>query len=162
MLKTYSMNKRLNDSPADQLKAEIRKAKKSSLERLFLFNLQGSGLNLFVPEYKFCRDVVGDGEGIRKRLKEAGLKDWRFDFADISNKIAVELEGGIWIQGRHTRGAGFMEDAKKYNKANILGWTVMRYTRFEIKTSQAVHELIELYEARHKKGLLTVAPQLLC
>jgi very-short-patch-repair endonuclease len=146
---------------AKKLKAALRKANSKKLERMFLFNLQGSGLNLFVPEHKFCRDVVGDGPGIRARLKAAKLSDWRFDFADIENKIAVELEGGIWIQGRHTRGAGFMEDAKKYNRANILGWTVMRYTHFEIRTSQAVHELVELYQARDKEGLLKVTPHLL-
>ena len=31
-------------------------------------------------------------------------RKWRFDFAWPEHKIAVEQEGGVWIQGRHTRG----------------------------------------------------------
>src|SRR5260364_426939 len=32
---------------------------------------------------------------------------WKFDFAWPDWKIAVECEGGIWTQGRHTRALGF-------------------------------------------------------
>lgn len=52
---------------------------------------------------------------------------WRFDFADLENKIAIECEGGIWTSGRHTRGAGFSNDTEKYNQAVLLGWRVLRY-----------------------------------
>lgn len=53
---------------------------------------------------------------------------WRFDFANVDRKIAVEIEGGIWSGGSHTRGKGFEEDCEKYNEANILGWRVYRFT----------------------------------
>lgn len=54
---------------------------------------------------------------------------WRFDFADPAAMVAVELEGGTFSGGRHTRGAGFEADAIKYNRAASLGWTVFRLTR---------------------------------
>jgi len=55
-------------------------------------------------------------------------RKWRFDFAWPDKKIAVECEGGVWIQGRHNRGKGFIGDCHKYNSAVLLGWRVLRYT----------------------------------
>lgn len=53
---------------------------------------------------------------------------WRADFAWPDAKVLVELEGGAWSGGRHTRGAGFTADCNKYNRAVELGWKVFRYT----------------------------------
>lgn len=53
---------------------------------------------------------------------------WRFDFAWPDKRVAVEIEGGVWSGGRHTRGAGFIEDCQKYNNAAALGWRVFRLT----------------------------------
>lgn len=59
---------------------------------------------------------------------------WRFDFVmlPLEAKIAVEIEGGVFTQGRHTRGKGFTEDLLKYNEAVMLGWRVLRYTTAQI------------------------------
>ena len=53
---------------------------------------------------------------------------WRFDWAWPSRFIALEVEGGVWTQGRHTRGSGFVKDLEKYNTATALGWAVYRVT----------------------------------
>lgn len=55
-------------------------------------------------------------------------RNWRFDFAWLERKIAVEFEGGVHIRGRHSRGAGFEKDAEKYNTALVMGWRVLRVT----------------------------------
>ena len=52
---------------------------------------------------------------------------WRFDFAWPDWRVAVELEGGAWARGRHTRGAGYVADCEKYNAATLAGWRVLRY-----------------------------------
>jgi len=102
---------------------------KSDLEYKFL-NLWLTLTDLPEPyaEYNFARDIVGHGPGIRKRLREAGLQDWRFDFAWPDKLIAVELEGGVWARGRHVRGRGYESDCEKYNLAQSLGWSVYRFT----------------------------------
>jgi very-short-patch-repair endonuclease len=53
---------------------------------------------------------------------------WRFDLAIPELKVAIEIEGGIWTGGRHTRGTGYQKDMEKYNAAQMLGWKVFRYT----------------------------------
>jgi len=54
-------------------------------------------------------------------------RKWRFDFAHLPSKTAVEVEGKVW-GGRHTRGDGFMADAEKYFEAHVRGWRVVRLT----------------------------------
>ena len=63
---------------------------------------------------------------------------WRFDFAWPHSLVAVEVEGGIWTNGRHTRGAGFLADCEKYNEATLLGWRILRVTREHIESGQAL------------------------
>lgn len=53
---------------------------------------------------------------------------WRFDFAWPDKKIAIEIEGGVFVKGRHSTGIGFTMDTEKYNQAVLLGWRVLRYT----------------------------------
>ncbi len=53
---------------------------------------------------------------------------WRFDYAIPSHKIAIEVEGGVWTQGRHTRPKGYLGDIEKYNTATLCGWRVFRTT----------------------------------
>ena len=53
-------------------------------------------------------------------------RKWRADFAHPESKVLVEIEGGIWNQGRHTRGKGYMDDCEKYNSAALAGWLVVR------------------------------------
>lgn len=57
----------------------------------------------------------------------AAPRRWRFDFAWPGAKIAVEVEGGIFIRGRHVRPLGYINDIEKYNRAAILGWQVLRW-----------------------------------
>jgi hypothetical protein len=56
------------------------------------------------------------------------VRRWRFDYAWPGMRIALEVEGGVWSGGRHTRGAGFVGDMEKYNAAAIAGWLVLRVT----------------------------------
>ena len=55
-------------------------------------------------------------------------RKWRFDFAWPEQKVALEVEGGSWMAGRHSRGAGFNADMEKYNAAVLAGWKVLRVT----------------------------------
>lgn len=56
------------------------------------------------------------------------IRKWRFDYAIIEHKIAVEVEGGVYTGGRHTRPVGFLGDMEKYNAGTLLGWRIFRVT----------------------------------
>lgn len=51
---------------------------------------------------------------------------WRFDFAHLPTRVAIELEGGIWSNGAHNRGQHFKSDCDKYNEAQWQEWSVFR------------------------------------
>ena len=64
-------------------------------------------------------------------------RKWRFDLAWPDLLIAVEIEGGVWTNGRHVRGEGYEKDCEKYNEAQMLGWMVLRFTPGMIKRGKA-------------------------
>lgn len=64
-------------------------------------------------------------------------RKWRFDWAWPLELVAVEVEGGAWTGGRHTRGSGFEKDLEKYAEAVILGWRVLRVTPKQVRDGAA-------------------------
>jgi very-short-patch-repair endonuclease len=68
---------------------------------------------------------------------------WRFDFAWPERMVAAEVEGAIWVKGRHTRGSGYQKDCRKYNAATLLGWRVFRFTPAMINQGEALETLKE-------------------
>jgi hypothetical protein len=77
--------------------------------------------------------------GIREPEKEFKFhptRKWRFDYCWPDLRVAVEIEGGIWTRGRHTRGAGALGDMEKYNEAARMGWRVFRFTPDQLKKGE--------------------------
>jgi len=58
---------------------------------------------------------------------------FRFDYYHIEG-VAIELEGGVWSRGRHTRPTGFLNDMEKYNLAASMGILVFRVPSHDIST----------------------------
>lgn len=95
-----------------------------------------------VPEFQFAAD-----------------RKWRFDFIifllkggdwnaiDPPPSIALEVEGGVWTNGRHTRGSGFKKDMEKYNRAAVLGWRILRVTPDELCMQDTVDMVKEALNA---------------
>ncbi|HHX8586731.1 TPA: endonuclease domain-containing protein [Vibrio alginolyticus] len=98
----------------------------SALEKTLLFQIKAMGLALPEKEYRFHE-----------------TRRWRFDFAYPEHQLAVEVEGGTWAGGRHTRGSGYEKDCEKYNEAALRGWSVLRFTGSMIKSGKAVETLKE-------------------
>lgn len=75
------------------------------------------------------------GETCIKEFQFHPTRKWRFDYAIPEHKIALEVEGGVWTGGRHTRPQGFLGDIEKYNTATLLGWRVFRTTPSDLLRS---------------------------
>lgn len=54
-------------------------------------------------------------------------RKWRFDWAFVDDRIAIEIEGNAWGVaggGRHMQDS----DLDKYNHAALMGWAVFRFS----------------------------------
>jgi very-short-patch-repair endonuclease len=70
-------------------------------------------------------------------------RKWRFDFAFPGYRLAVEIEGGTWARGRHSRGSGYLKDCEKYNTAAMMGWKVLRYPTQLVMDGTAIEQVRE-------------------
>lgn len=116
-------------TPAETLKREQAKAARERLELALLQQIRAARIDEPSRQYKFH-----------------AKRRWAFDFAwtDLDPHfnaipgVAVEVDGGTWSGGRHTRGAGYEKDCEKLNEAVCLGWRVIRVTGAHIKSGKAI------------------------
>jgi hypothetical protein len=50
------------------------------------------------------------------------VRKWRMDIAFLDAKVFVEVQGGIFVRGRHVRGAAMLKEWEKLNTAASMGW----------------------------------------
>lgn len=79
----------------------------------------------------------------RREYEFHPVRKWRFDFAWPDKLIAVEIDGGAFSNGRHTRGAGYEEDCNKLNAAALMFWRVLRFTTRQVTSGGAVDVIAE-------------------
>lgn len=72
---------------------------------------------------------------------------WRIDYAIVEKKIAIEVEGGAYTQGRHTRGVGFIADMEKYNELTRHGWRLIRVIPKDLVTVKTLKLIKDLTDA---------------
>jgi very-short-patch-repair endonuclease len=109
-------------TPAATLKREEAKAKREALEKACALALRAHKL---------------DG-GMVKQYRFQPVREWRADFAWPEHMVMLEVDGGTFSQGRHTRGKGFEEDCIKRNTATLAGWKVFNVTSALIRSGAAI------------------------
>lgn len=70
------------------------------------------------------------------------VRRFRFDWAIVDLKIAIEYEGIYSKKSRHTTVSGYTGDIEKYNLALTEGWRVLRYTASNYQNIE--HDLMKL------------------
>ena len=87
--------------------------KKTNLEEILATRLQEANLlDLFGRQVRFKADFN---------------RKWRFDFYSRAHRLAIEVEGGTFAGGRHSRGPGMTRDMEKYNAAVLHRIRVLRF-----------------------------------
>lgn len=75
-------------------------------------------------------------------------RKWRSDFHITGTKLLIEVEGGIWSGGRHTRAKGYLGDMEKYNEATALGYQLLRFSTEQVKSGFAVKKIEQVLEGK--------------
>lgn len=88
-----------------------------------------------------------NGPALESEFRFHPTRKWKADFAHLPSRTLIEIEGGIWIRGRHTTPRGFAADAEKYLEAALGGWRVVRLVDAQLKVSTLgrVIELLKSY-----------------
>lgn len=99
--------------------------------------LRTAGMSALAAKFLQLWLALG-GAPLEQEYRFHPRRKWRLDFALPERKIAIELNGGVWVRGRHNRPAGYLADREKINAATALGWRV-----FELGTGQVTPENVE-------------------
>jgi hypothetical protein len=71
---------------------------------------------------------------------------WKLDFAWIGQKIALEVQGGIWSQGRHVRGAALRKEWEKLNELAVRKWAVLYCEPSDLTSAKRIESVFRLIE----------------
>lgn len=83
-----------------------------------------------------------DGPALETEYRFHPVRRWRADYCHPSSRTLIELEGGIYSQGRHTRAGGYQGDCEKYNAATMAGWRVIRLATGMVQPA-TIEQIIE-------------------
>lgn len=100
----------------------------SLLEECLLTELLSAGVP--PPEREYPFGGIGGG------------RKWRFDMAWPGDRVALEVQGGGWVHGRHTQPKGFENDCEKASHAAACGWRLLLVTARMIQDGRAVRLVI--------------------
>lgn len=92
----------------------------------------------YVANLLFQLRAVAPEVGVRREYRFHPTRRFRFDMAIVDRKVAVEVDGGAFIAGRHARGAGIRSDCEKFSEAAALGWRVLRVLPEHVESGQAL------------------------
>lgn len=92
-----------------------------------------------VPEDKLAEKLTDAGIPFQREYKFATAikRKWRADFFILPD-LLIEVEGGLFLRGRHSRGAGYTADIEKYNAATLLGFRLLRFAPSHIRQRYAI------------------------
>lgn len=110
----------IEPGPPRKAKSESRaKIDVAARQRLFLAACEAHGLPEPVAEYEWCPG---------RKFKA----DWCF-----SGLVLLEIHGGTWIGGHHSRGKDQIEDFWKINESQLLGFVYLIVTPQQVDSGEA-------------------------
>ena len=81
-----------------------------------------------------------------QQVKAIPGRNFKFDFACEKLRILVELQGGNYQHGAHSRPMGLKRDYQKANLAQRHGWTIYQFDSDSVRDGEAIMFVMEEYE----------------
>jgi len=63
--------------------------------------------------------------------------------------VAIEAQGGTYVNGGHTRHSGYENDCRKFAEAAILGIYVLAFTTDQIKSGEAADTIKRFLQTKN-------------
>jgi very-short-patch-repair endonuclease len=131
----------------DDIKQQV--AKKMQLKRvpndpaaLLAFQIKAAGLPAPEREFRFHP-----------------TRRWRLDLAFVDRKIAIELNGGIWMRnpdgtagGAHSRPRNILRDMSKGNALQEAGWRLYQFTPHQVTIGEALKVMERVLRSSGEQG----------
>lgn len=104
-----------------------RKAKADAIRAEFRLLCKDNGVPIPATEYMFAKEAMG--------------REWRFDYAWIEERLALEVDGGLFVHGGHNRGGFILKTHEKQNAAAELGWRILHCVPKTLRTTATIELL---------------------
>lgn len=85
--------------------------------------------------------LAGLCDGLERQYRFHPTRKFRADFAYPARRLLIEVQGGSWVGGGHTRGAGYERDCERMNLATLEGYQMMWFTSSMVRQGRAVPEI---------------------
>ena len=97
--------------------------------------------------------AIHKGPALTKEVTFYPGRRFRFDYAHQAIngfKAAIELDGGVFVRGRHSGGMGQVKDAEKGRLAAYSGWNVIHFTT-KCLTLENIRQAVEWFWKKIKE-----------
>ena len=94
----------------------------------------------------FAAQLDRAGVEYQRELMLIPSRRFRFDFVFLEHNLVAEIEGAIWVGGRHTSGAGFLKDCEKYNLLVEHGWQLLRFPSNLVRDGSALQQTLRVLD----------------
>ena len=115
------VSKKRKETPEQAAQRALREERHRLREQTFFALLGAADLPVPEPEFRFWPE-----------------RKFRFDYAWPEKRLALEVEGGVFTMGRHTRGAGYAKDLLKYSEAAARGWRILRVMPSQLTKAETI------------------------
>ena len=101
------------------------------------------------PEERLALHMRAESIEFVRQYRWCPGRAYRADFAVLwaSPILLIEVQGGVFKNGAHTRGPGYEYDRLRTNEAIILGYRLLEFTPKHVKNGQAIHAIKRALEA---------------
>ncbi len=95
------------------------------------------------PESEFELQLRASNVPFEREFMAIPGRRYRWDFRIADTRYLVEIQGGTWIKGGHSTGAGIQRDCTKAQLAVAYGWIPVPFTSQDVHDCTAIDWVCE-------------------